>query len=117
MSKENMSAKKQNGFQKFWSWVIKLRGVWFAIPVLVCAVLLAIYNEATLPAKVGIDLQVTGEYAKMVSREVAVFGPLGLTAACLALMFCSRRMIYPWIVSIFSLTLPILILITNIFPG
>lgn len=111
------NAKKKNGFQKFWGWMIKLRGVWLAIPVAVCAVLLAIYNEATLPAKVGIDLQVTGEYAKMVSREVAVFGPLALTAVCLVLMFCSRRVVYPWIISVFSLVLPILILITNIFPG
>lgn len=101
----------------FWRWVFRLRSVGLAIPVAVCAVLLAIYNEATLPAQVGIDLQASGEYAQMVAREAAVFGPLLLTVLCLLLMFCSRRVVYPWLVSIFSLLLPLLILITNIFPG
>ena len=78
---------------------------------------LAVYNEATLPALVGIDLQASGEYGQMIAREIAVLGPLALTALCLLFMFCSRRVVYPWLISIFSLVLPILILITNIFPA
>lgn len=100
-----------------WKWMYKLRGITLAIPVAAGAVFLAIYNMATLPAEVGIDLQASGEYARMVSKSVAVFCPLGLTALCLVLMFCSRRVIYPWLISLFSLVLPILILITNIFPS
>lgn len=114
---EKKSEKPESGWKKFWGWVFKLRSIGLALPVAGCAVLLAVYNEATLPAQVGIDLQASGEYAQMVAREVAVFGPLALTALCLLLMFCSRRVIYPWLISIFSLMLPILILITNIFPG
>lgn len=110
-------AKFVHGWKEFWSWVFKLRSVGLAIPVAVCAVLLAVYNEATLPAMVGIDLQASGEYAQMIAREVAVLGPLALTALCLLLMFCSRRVIYPWLISLFSLVLPLLILITNIFPA
>ena len=109
--------KKESGWKKFWTWVFKLRSIGLALPVAACAVLLAIYNEATLPAQVGLDLQASGEYATMVAREVAVLGPLALTALCLLLMFCSRRVVYPWLISIFSLMLPLLILITNIFPG
>lgn len=105
------------GWKSFWTWVFRLRSVGLAIPVAAVAVSLAVYNEATLPAQVGIDLQATGEYAQMVAREVAVLGPLALTALCLLLMFASRRVVYPWLISIFSLALPILILITNIFPG
>ena len=40
-----------------------------------------------------------------------------LTAVCLLLMFISKKVLYPWLISIFSLVLPILILITNIFPA
>ena len=101
----------------FGVWVFRLRSIGLALPVAGIAVLLALYNMATLPSKVGIDLQASGEYATMISKTVAVFGPLGLTGVCLLLMFCSRRVVYPWLISIFSLVLPLLILITNIFPG
>jgi hypothetical protein len=43
-------------------------------------------------------------------------GPLGVTAACLLLMFCSRRTLYPWLISIMSLLLPMLILLLNNYP-
>lgn len=98
-------------------WGYNLRSVLLAIPVAVASVMLAAYNMANLPAKVGIDLQASGEYAFVVARGVAVMGPLAVTAACLLLMFCSRKVLYPWLVSLFSLTLPILLLITNIFPA
>ncbi len=122
MGKKNVGTKNSwqrfvAGWKSFWTWVFRLRSVGLAIPVAVGAVCLAVYNEATLPAMVGIDLQATGEYAKMIAREVAVFGPLALTALCLLFMFCSRRVIYPWLISLFSLMLPVLILITNIFPS
>ncbi len=95
----------------------RMRSVVLAIPVAVAAVGLALYNMVTLPANVGINIQETGEFAQMVGRGTAVVGPLVLTAICLALMFCSRRVIYPWLISLFSLVLPLVILITNIFPG
>ena len=122
MSKKNAKAQTGwqrfvNGWKSFWTWVFRLRSVGLAIPVAVAAVALAVYNEATLPALVGIDLQANGEYAQMIAREIAVLGPLALTALCLLFMFCSRRVVYPWLISIFSLVLPILILITNIFPA
>ena len=121
MSKKKVVAKSGwarfvSGWKSFWEWVFRLRSVGLAIPVAVGAVCLAVYNEATLPAMVGIDLLASGEYARMIPREVAVIGPLALTALCLLFMFCSRRVVYPWLISLFSLVLPLLILITNIFP-
>ncbi len=110
----------QPGLQKIkkvWQWCYRLRSIVLAIPVGVAAVFLALYNQINLPAKVGLDLQTTGEYAQFVSREVAVYGPLAVTAVCLLLMFCSRKVLYPWLISVFSLVLPLLLLITNIFPG
>lgn len=91
--------------------------IWLALPVAIAAVWLAFYTGGKLPDYVGINLLETGEYAFVVSREIAVMGPLAVTAACLLLMFCSRRTLYPWLVSVFSLVLPLLILMINIFPA
>lgn len=98
-------------------WIIKLRKVILAIPVVIGAVYLAVMNANNLPETVGINLLENGEYAYLVSRSVAVFGPLAVTALCLLLMMCSRKTVYPWVISVFSLVLPLLILLTNNFPA
>lgn len=99
------------------SWIYRLRKVLMAIPVILAAIYLARYNMANLPAQVGIDLQTTGVYAQMISRDLAALGPLAVTGGCLLLMFCSRRIFYPWIISVFTLVLPILLYLTNIYPN
>lgn len=98
-------------------WVYRLRSIFLAVPVALVALRLAIYNMANLPDQVGINIQTTGEYAQMVDKGVAVMGPLAVTALCILMMLCSRRMVYPWLISIFSLVLPVLIYITNVFPA
>jgi len=103
--------------KRAWKVAYHLRKVIMAIPVVYYALRLAGYNLANLPEQVGLDLQASGEFARMISRETAVMGPLAVTAACLALMFCSRKSVYPWIISIFSLILPLLLLITNLYPA
>ncbi len=95
----------------------KLRKVFLAIPVGWGAVYMAFYNLEHLPKVVGLDLQIDGDFNIQVVRELAVLGPVALTALCLLLMFISRRTLTPWFVSIVSLLLPVLILLTNIFPG
>ena len=97
--------------------LFRLRKVVMAIPVVYWAVKLALYNREHLPELVGIDLQSSGAFAQMISRDLAVMGPLGLTVACLLLMFCSRKAMYPWAISIFTLALPLLILFTNLYPA
>ena len=99
------------------SWIYKLRSVILAIPVAVAAVILALYNQSHLPETVGLNIQASGEYAETISRSVAVFGPLAVTAVCLLMVFCSRRVIYPWLISVFSLAVPLVLYFTNIFPG
>ena len=114
---EKKDNKTMNGLKAVWKWVYRLRSVILAIPVAAGAVILAIYNQANLPDEVGINIQASGEYAEMVGKSVAVLGPLAVTAVCLLMVFCSRKVLYPWLISLFSLALPILIYITNIFPG
>ncbi len=92
------------------------RGILISLPVLAVSIVQAMRNSARLPEQVGINLQVTGEYAKTVSRPTAVLIPLLVTIGCIILTCCSKRTLFPWLISIFSLVLPILIWLTNIYP-
>ena len=102
---------------KIAKWIYRLRGLLMAVPVALAALRLAGQNMERLPETVGIFLLENGNYQWMVERNAAVICPLGLTAACLVLMFFSRKNIHPWLVSIFTLAVPILIYITNVFPA
>lgn len=95
----------------------RLRKVFLAVPVIYYAFKLATYNAEHLPADVGLNLQSSGEFAITIARSLAVMGPMGLTLACLLLMFCSRKVLYPWAISIFTLALPVLLLVSNIYPS
>ena len=97
--------------------LFRLRKVVLAVPVVSVALKLASYNREHLPELVGINLQSSGEFTQMISRDMAVLGPLGLTVACLLLMFCSRKAMYPWAISIFTLALPLLLLLSNLYPA
>lgn len=108
---------KTINWKSLYKWAYKLRSVVLAIPVAIGAVVLAIFNHSNLPDVVGINIQASGEYAETISRSVAVFGPLAVTAVCLLMVFISRRVLYPWLIALFSLALPLLIYVTNTFPG
>ena len=103
-------------------WTYKLRGVVLAIPIVVISVILAVSNMATLPAAVAIGLPniVNGILVfqeVMVSKILAVFIPLLVTSVCLLLMFLSKRISFPFLVSVFSLILPIFFSIAAKLPG
>ena len=98
-----------------WTW--RLRKFIMAIPVVWLMIWLAQLNWGLLPEMVGINLQNNGEYTRMITREMAVYGPMAVTAVCLLMMMLSRKTLYPWMICIFSMALPLIILLTNIFPG
>ena len=98
-------------------YIIKFRKIILAIPVVAGAIYLAMMNVKQLPETVGINLLANGEYAYLVSRNLAIMGPLAVTALCLLLMMFSKKTLYPWLISVFSLVLPLLILLTNRFPA
>jgi hypothetical protein len=102
--------------KSFWKWIYRFRSLLLAIPVVIASVILAIYNTIKLPAVVGINMQSNGEYAMAVAKAVAVLGPFALTTVCLLLMFCSKKVLYPWLISVFSLVLPLILLFSNTFP-
>ena len=105
-----------NGMSMIWSYVVRLRKIFAAVPVAWAAVMLAIRNMVELPATVGIGLQLDGSFTFEMSRELAVLGPVALTALCLLLMFCSKRILTPWVVSAVSLIFPVFIWVINVFP-
>ena len=123
--------KEQSGFEKVKAvigkvnsvinfiavWLFRLRKIVMAAPVAYYALKLAEYNREHLPEQVGLNLQSSGEFAQFISREMAVTGPLALTAGCLVLMFCSRKASYAWAISAFTLALPVLLLISNLYPA
>lgn len=124
------TAAQKKGFEKFKSviqkinhiinsigvWLFRLRKFVMAAPVVYYALKLADYNREHLPELVGINLQSSGEFAQYIGRDLAVMGPLALTIGCLILMFCSRKAMYSWAISIFTLALPLLLLLSNAYP-
>lgn len=118
VDKADKGYQKAKGiWAKAWPWIWGARKILLAVPVVYLMLYFARLNWNVLPDPVGLNLQVTGEYAQYISKEMAVYGPLGITGGCLVMMFLSRKTLYPWMICMFSMLLPILVLITNIFPS
>lgn len=94
-------------------WAYKLRSLVLSIPVFVCAGVLAIRNARLLPDMVGVIMQASGEYQWYISRGAAVLIPFAVTVVCLLLMLISKKSLYPWLISLFSLVLPMVVWLTN----
>ena len=113
--------KPQNKFltvtRVFFQALYRLRSVFLSVPVIFAALRLAAYNSEHLPLLVGLNLQSNGEFEQLISRQTAVTMPLIVTGGCLVLMCFSRKTLYPWLISVFSLVIPILLLFTNMYPA
>ncbi len=102
-------------------WTFTLRSLILAIPVAAAAVFLAVRNSIALPAAVNFDIANIQQgrlifQTVTIGRSMAVIVPLVVTLICLVLTCCSKRVVYPWLISIFSLLLPIVLLLVNSFP-
>ncbi len=94
-----------------------MRKIFLTLPVLWVAFKVYTYAKEMLPENVGVWLLETGDYQFTLDREASLMSCLAVTAACLVLMFLSRRTILPWIVSLFTLVLPIMLVLTNMYPS
>jgi hypothetical protein len=110
----NKTGKILGGIGK---WIYRLRSVILTVPVALQALWLAGQNMTRLPGSVGLWIQESGEYYMMVNRTTAVTGPVVLTGVCLLLMFLSRRVVYPWLIALFTLIVPYVIYFSNVFPA
>lgn len=106
--------KTGNIFGTIWGWIFKLRKLILAIPVIVAAAMLAVRNSRQLPETVELIFFSESAY-QSIPRNIAVLGPVAVTAVCLLLMMCSRKTLYPWIISIFSLILPVVIWLSTMY--
>lgn len=98
-------------------WAYRLRSILLSIPVAVAAIALAIRNLRQLPTEVGINMLANGEYQWIISRSMAAWTPVAVTGVCLLMMLLSKKILYPWLISVFSLALPLVLLFTNTFPN
>lgn len=115
-------------FYKIGLYMYRLRSIILAAPVAAVAAILAITNMDRLPktveiTKIAIDtgsesalLGMFTMTSEVISREMAVFGPAIITGVCLAMMMCSKRTLYPFLISVFSLILPLALYYFNIYP-
>ena len=127
MGKANPSAvakTKSKNDSKAWSviktickYIYKFRGVIISIPVVVIAIILGFMNAGRLPETVGLELLATGEFGMSVSRITAVLAPMGITGLAVLMTLLSKRTLFPWLISVFTLVLPVLIWLTNIYPA
>ena len=105
----------QNKMNPVWQWIYRLHSVFLAIPVLLAALILALRNIIRLPQAVTFSWAALNDVGNLVFQNVtinktlAVWGPFGITAICVSMIFLSRRVVYPWLISLFSLVLPLLI--------
>lgn len=119
--------KTGNFFARLWHYMFLFRGIVLSAPVAAAAVILAAKCNTDLPSVVEVTLpgiQPQGENSlfgflvyqtQYVSRGMAVMVPLVLTAACLLLTICSKRTLYPWLISLFTLSVPLFLLLTNVY--
>lgn len=114
--------KKAEAFDRFskklleqWKVVEKFKKLLLSVPVAAMAIILAVVNLFELPALVDLGITDGGGEAIEIYREFAVLGPLTLTILSLLMVFASKRTLTPWMVSVFSLLLPIVLLLTNAF--
>ena len=117
-----------NSFYKIGLYMYRLRSLLLAAPVAAAAMVLGMYNMENLAETLEVTkINYNPEAADAlfgllelstatISRETAVYGPAMITAACLLMMMCSKRTLYPFLISIFSLCLPVVIWFFSVYP-
>ena len=115
-------------FAVIWKAIFSLRGIWISAPVAAAALLVASWAEKNLPEVVEITHVIIDWDAEnalfglfvmtteFITRDVAIFVPLALTAFCLLMTILSKKTLYPWLISIFTLCLPIVLWFLNTYP-
>lgn len=102
--------------QVVWTYVYRLRPVLMAIPVAILAIWLMLWCSPRMPDLIGIYLLDNGQFLFMVPKQIALIGSLAVTAGCILLMLCTKKPLYPWLISIFTLVLPVFFMFTNMYP-
>lgn len=117
-----------NSFYKIGLYMYRLRSLLLAAPVAAVALILGMTNlnrlaETVEITKITYNPEATDALfgfleisTATITREAAVYGPAMITAACLVMMICSKRTLYPFLISVFSLCLPLVIWFFSVYP-
>ncbi len=117
-----------HGFYKIGLYMYRLRSLLLAAPVAAVALILAMDNMERLAETIEVTkITYNPEAADAlfgflelgtttITRDAAVYGPAMITAACLVMMICSKRTLYPFLISVFSLCLPLVIWFFSVYP-
>lgn len=115
-------------FYKIGLYMYRLRSLLLAAPVAAVALILAMENKERLAdtieiTKISYNPEATDALfgflelgTATITRDAAVYGPAMITAACLLMMMCSKRTLYPFLISVFSLCLPLVIWFFSVYP-
>ncbi len=115
-------------FYKIGHYLYLMRSLILGAPVAAAAVILADRNMDQLPKMVEVTKMAINTKAQdalfgfleltttTISRDLAVYGPVMLTAVCLLMMIFSKRMMYPFLIALFTLCLPIALYFFSVFP-
>lgn len=115
-------------FVYLWKFLFSIRGIIISAPVAALALAVASWGQKNLPEAVEITHIAIDRNAEnalfglfvmstdMITRDVALFVPLVLTAFCLLMTILSKRTLYPWLISLFTLCLPIVMYYLNTYP-
>lgn len=117
-----------HGLYKIGLYMYRLRSLLLAAPVAAVALILAMDNMERLAETIEVTkITYNPEAADAlfgflelgtttITRDAAVYGPAMITAACLVMMICSKRTLYPFLISVFSLCLPLVIWFFSVYP-
>ena len=115
-------------FRVIWKTIYGLRGILISAPVAAAALVVAAWGREKLPEVVEITHVVIDRDAEdallglfvmtteQITRDVALFVPLVLTGFCLVMTILSKKTLYPWLISVFTLCLPIVMYFLNTYP-
>ena len=115
-------------FTLLWRYMFMFRGILISAPVAVLAAMIIVWSREHLPEMVEITHLVLDPEAEgavfglfvmtteSISRNVAIGGPVALSAVCLVCTMLSKRTLYPWLISLLSLTLPVIMYCLNTYP-
>ena len=117
-----------NVFRIIWKFIYGVRGILVSVPVVFAAFYVASWAREHLPEAVEVTHVVIDREAEgaifglfvmttdLMARDLVIVSSLALTAVCLICTIFSKRTLYPWLISVFTLCLPIVMYYLNTYP-
>lgn len=115
-------------FALLWKYIFMFRGILISAPVIVLGALMIVWARDNLPEMVEIthlvldpeaENAIFGSFVMVtesISRDLAIGVPMALSGVCLACTILSKRTLYPWLMALLSMAMPVVIYLLNTHP-